>query len=432
MKTSTKFKVIYPLLLGSLIMTVGGNVANVVNYLYNLILGRLLGPADYGALATLFSLIGLLGMIPFSLGMAIVKTISAAKTQQEVENSVRWLNKRIIIVSIGMFLFICAMTPIIAPFVKVNNKSLIILISFSFLFSIPSFFNKSVLQGVLKFKENIISTLIEVIFKLLLSTLLVFLGLGILGAIIGFIGSSFIGWIISRIFVRNFSLIGNEKKPQIKKFLLFCIPILIQSFAMTSLYSTDLVLVKHYFSAQDTGIYAALSYLGRVIFFGCGPIASVMFPLVAQKQAKGQNYMDVFYFSLGVTTVISCGVVIIYWLFPRFAVNMLYGSLYLNAANYLIWFGFSMFFYTLSSLFISFHLSLANTKVVIFPALAAIFQIVGIILFHSNLMSVIKVLIFDNLFLLLALSLFHYLKTNKKNQALDLREDIYILSTKGV
>ena len=51
-----------------------------------------------------------------------------------------------------------------------------------------------------------------------------------------------------------------------------------------------LILVKHFFSPHDAGIYAGLSLIGRVIFFFSAPIASVMFPVIVQKYARKENY----------------------------------------------------------------------------------------------------------------------------------------------
>lgn len=404
-------------------MIVGSNAVNVLSYLYNLIIGRLLGPASYGEVAALFSLIGLIGMIPFSLGLAIIKFISSAKTREEIDSSIKWLNKRILIFSVVIVALIIISSPFLGPFIKIDNNFLIVIISLSFLFSIGSFFYKSVLQGILKFKESVIATFVETFSKLVLSAALVYLGFGVMGAILGYIIATFIGWILSRFFVGDIRGNAIKKEPDIKPLLLFCIPILIQSFAMTSLYSTDLVLVKHYFSSHDTGIYAALSYLGRVIFFGCGPIASVMFPLVAQRQSQKKNYQKIFLYSLGGTALLGLCVLLVYWLFPSLAVSLLYGSLYLQASSLLIWFGISMFLYTLSTLLINFQLSLGNTKVVVFPSLAAIAQVLGITLFHSTLFVVIEVLILDNFLLLLSLGLFHLVVSPSSSKKVNTKEN---------
>ena len=46
-----------PLLLGSTLMIGGSMGVNVINYVYHLVMGRLLGTADYGVVASIFSLL---------------------------------------------------------------------------------------------------------------------------------------------------------------------------------------------------------------------------------------------------------------------------------------------------------------------------------------------------------------------------------------
>ena len=67
----------------------------------------------------------------------------------------------------------------------------------------------------------------------------------------------------------------------------------------------DLILVKHFFSDQDAGVYATLSILGKIIYFAASPVASVMFPIVAGKHAKGEKYFEFLLMSLLITIFLS-------------------------------------------------------------------------------------------------------------------------------
>ena len=194
--------------------------------------------------------------------------------------------------------------------------------------------------------------------------------------------------------------------------LMFTIPVFIQNFATTSLYSSDVILVKHFFSSHDAGIYAALSTLGKIIFFAAGPIGAVMFPLVSKRSAKGENYKRVFKFSFVATVFLSGAILSVYLLFPSLAIQLLYGSLFLEASSLLLWFGIFITFFTLASLIINYTLSLGRTRVVIFPAIAAVFQIVLIWFFHDSLFSIILISILVNALLLVALLIYSIYSNN--------------------
>lgn len=390
----------HPLFAGSFIMIFGSNAVNFLNYVYHLIMGRLLGPSNYGELAALFSLNGLLGIIPGSLSLVIIKYVSSSKTDEGIEDIVRWFNKKVFLSAISLFLLIVVLAPYISSFLNIQNYLLIILTGSVFLFSIPALFNRSVLQGLLRFKQMVISVLAETGLKLILGVLFVYLGFSVGGAVGALVVGGWAGWILSRMAIVDYIKKGQIRLPQIKQFFLYSVPVLIQSVAMTSIYSTDLILVKHFFSPHEAGIYASLSTLGKIIFFGTGPIGAVMFPLVAKKQSRGENYVKIFNYSLFLTIVASLTILTIYWLFPEIVIKTLYGPLYLEGANLLVWFGIFTTLFTLSSLYVSYNLSMGKTKVVVIPSIVAILQIIGIWIYHYNLMIVIIISVFVNTLLL--------------------------------
>ena len=62
---------------GSLFLFASSTLASAINYFYHLLLGRMLGPADYGTLASRISLTYLLGIPSAALNLVIVKFISS-------------------------------------------------------------------------------------------------------------------------------------------------------------------------------------------------------------------------------------------------------------------------------------------------------------------------------------------------------------------
>ncbi len=398
----------HPLFAGSMVMIIGNNFVNAVSFFYTLLMGRLLGPIDYGTLASLLSLVGLIGMIPFSLGLVIIKFISASKTDEQTAVLINWFNKKILLFSVIVSGLVIILSPIASSFLKINNNLLVILVGIYFLFNIPAFYNRSVLQGLLKFKEVVWSVILENTIKLIFSVVAIFLGFALFGVVSVFVVSGFLGWLITKRFIRSYFSQSIEIPSGLKSVLIYTIPVLIQAVSATSLYSADLILVKHFFSAHEAGLYAALSTLARIVFFGASPISAVMFPIISKRHSRGENTRKIFLYSLILTLAVASGVLLIYWFFPQIAILILFGSGYLQGSYLLFWIGLVMTIYTLSTVFISFHLSLGQTKVVIFPALAALGQIIGINLFHSSLNEVITVSMIDVSLLLLALTVYFF------------------------
>lgn len=380
MKKRIQEVITHPLFSGSAVMIIGSNSVSFINYLYHFVMGRMLGPSNYGELAALISLIGLLGMIPASVSLVIVKYVSSAKKDQDIDNLVEWFKTRIFKASLFFSIVVLIASPIVASFLNIHNKSYMVLIAVSFLFSLQSGLNRSILQGLLKFREMVGSILIENSTKLIVSIFLVYLGFQVGGAMVALVISSLLGLYVTNLYL-GYSSSSNNSSPDVKSMLTFIIPVTIQSIAITSLYSSDVILVKHFFPSHEAGIYAALSTLGKIIFFGTGPIIAVMFPLVSQREARGQSYRKIFVYSFLLTGMLATIISVLYWLIPSFAINLLYGGAYIEAADLLVWFGIFMTLFTLSTLLISFNLSLGRTRIVMLPFIAALIQIVLIWLF---------------------------------------------------
>lgn len=387
-------------------MIVGSNLINFLNYLYHLVIGRLLGPASYGELAALISLMGLLSIVPSSINLVIIKYVSSAKSEAEVAGLINWLRSRIIKASLIFFIIILIASPFITSFLHVSKLVYLILFALTFLVGFQSLFYRSILQGLLKFKEMIFSILAENSVKLLASIILIYLGFRVGGAVFAFLIAALIGWSITIFYLRVKTEKGIEEVPDIKSMVFFTLPVIIQTLATTSLYSSDVLLVKHFFSSHDAGIYASLSTLGKIIFFATGPIGAVMFPLVSQRSTRGGNYKKIFKYSFVLTLILAMGILAIYWLFPQMAVGLLYGSSFLAASDLLFWFGIFITLFTLSSLVINYGLSLGKVKVVIFPLIAALAQILLIWFYHQSLFLVIIISIIIAALLLLSLLIY--------------------------
>lgn len=401
----------HPLFSGSFVMVAGSTLANILSYFNHLVLGRLLGPSEYGELVTLISFSGLLAVIPVSTSLAVTKYVSISK-EDDKSLLINWFSTVYFKLSLIIFILLIILVPVISSFLHLSNINHAIIIAVIFLFSFPTIINRAILQGLLKFKENMISILIEFSTRFSIAILLVYLGYRVGGAIFGFLVAAIVSWFQTKMYLKRY-LKKNIKRPNfVKSIIKYTIPVVAQSIAMLSLISSDIILVKHFFSSYDTGIYAALSVLGRIIFFGAGPIGAVMFPLVAQRNSKGMKVGTLLILSFLATLAVAVFFLLIYWLFPNFAISLLYGKSYLEASDLLIWFGIFITLYTFSALLLNFQLSLGRIKIVFLPILAALLQIIAIWFYHEDLMTVILISILVNALLLACLLI--YSSNNEK------------------
>jgi O-antigen/teichoic acid export membrane protein len=406
MINKVKKLIAHPLFSGSAVMMVGSMGVNIINYIYHLLMGRILGPVDYGILASIFSVLYIIGIVPQSGSMAIVKFVSSAKSETELKHVYRGINLFIFRFALGISFFVLLISPLIAKFLNIGNYVMIALVAPLLFINLTTLVNQATSQGRLKFYGFVIPNVVSAIGKLILGLLFVYIGWSVFGAVAAILIAGTLAYFSSGYYVKD--LLGNKdyKKFDLKSFLKYAGPVLVQALAFTSLFTTDLILVKHFFSPFEAGLYAALSMLGKIIYFAVSPITSAMFPIISGRKAKGEKYLKIFLFSLLSTALIALGIISLYGLFPRLAIGLLYGQAYLTAQKELIWMGVFMFFYTISFTLVNFMLSIGKTKIVYLPLVAAIVQIVAISIWHNSIMQVIQILIVISSVLFLFLTIY--------------------------
>jgi len=405
-------------LTGSLVMFVGMMIANLGSYLYHLLMGRMLGPADYGVLASLISLLYLLGIPILALSLVIVKFVSAYKGQKKfgaIRRLFIMLTQKIFLFGIVWVLIFLLLTPFLTSFLHLKSSlPLVIVAAIAFITLFVST-NRGFLQGILRFGYLSSSIALEVGIKLCLAVFLVYLGFKVKGAIFAALVGVVVAYLFTNFFLKKFLKVNKGKdEVEWRPMIEYGLPVFFSILAFTSLYSTDVVLARHFLSAREAGYYASLAVMGKIVYYASYPIIMVMFPLVSERQANGREYKPLLSTSLGLVGIICLGIVGIYFLLPTLMIKILFGSAYLSAAKYLGLFGIFLSLHSLSFLLTNFCLSINQVKIVILPILAAFLQIILISLFHQNLWQVIWASIVVLAFLFCTQTLFYLYSTTKE------------------
>jgi O-antigen/teichoic acid export membrane protein len=399
---------------GSLIVSSLIFIGSFFNYLFNMIMGRLLGPADYGILAALLAIVYVLAVFSSSVQLMTTKYTSIYKAEEAEDkiNVLFWqMNKKMFWVSIFSFLLIFSLSPLIASFLNIPSCKTVMIFSLIFLVTFLAPVNRGILQGLQRFFYFAGSFIIESGIKLLTGVLLVILGFGVNGAAI----APFIGVLLAYliIFIPLLKLFKKRKKKihlPWKEMLVYTKPVFLTTLGLSSFMIVDVFLVKHYFPPFEAGIYAALALMARVVFFITGPINQVMFPLVAESYQKKKKHTGFLLDSVFLVTLLSAAVLLFYYFFPDLSIKIIFGSAYLAVKPYLVFFGFAVFMYSLANVLIFYYLAIQRTMIAFLPFLTALLLIGLIILFHASIWQVVMVEILVKSLLFLGALGFYFVK----------------------
>ena len=396
---------------GSFVVLVGSLGGAFLNYLFHLVMGRVLAPSEYGVLVSLFSLLYLFGVPGGVLGTTATKFASKYKAQGDfkaVTAALVWTSKVITVLGFVLFGLAFVFRNQLAGFLKITDPLLPVLFFGFITLSLLTSPLLGFLQGLLRFKAFSFMSFLGALLKFLLGVGLAALGFGIWGVTWGLIISSGLVIVISLLLLKKNLRFPFTGSSFIKSDLLkYALPTTATLLALTSFYNVDVILVKHFFSPEEAGIYSSVVTIGRIIFFGLSSVVLVAFPMAAEKRERGENPFVVLHKSLLLVIPGAAVGVLAYFLLPRLLVALLFGSQYLAAVPYLGIFAVFMGLYTVVDLVSRFFLSIGEFRPAIFLMLFSVLQIILLWIFHDTLTQVICVNIAVTVGLLVALGVDH-------------------------
>lgn len=376
---------------GSAVMMLGTNFYNVGQLVYHVLGVKLLGKSFYGDLAAFISIFAFIAIIQLAFGLTIIKFIASEKKEKMAQNIASWIYHWGFWSGLTLSILAFVLSPFIISFLHISESRTLYLFAPTIFFLFLANIGRSILQGLLKFTIFSISLVSEISFKIIFTLLFLYLGYALFGAMVALTIGTFVGFLTIWFTLRNIIHKPRGEKPPIISMLKYSLPVFIQGLAFTSMYSVDVILVKHFFTSEMAGAYAGLARLGSIAFFISSPIAQVMFTLIAQKSSQNKPYIGVFYTSILLISSISLFIVFLYSLVPKFILLTLFDESFIDDAPILKWFGIYSLLIGLASMLVQFYLSIGKTKVVYLFVIAAVTQIALIILFHASLLSVIQV-----------------------------------------
>jgi O-antigen/teichoic acid export membrane protein len=257
--------------------------------------------------------------------------------------------------------------------------------------------NQGVYRGLLLFKALSLLGLLSVAVKLVVGWILVSNNIAVFGALFAIFLSSLIPWAVSfKLILKYFKIPVTGSMGIGGRIFAFSIPTFAIIAASTFYLNADLLLVKHYFSPHDAGVYAAAALMGKTIFYVLSPVSVVLFSLISQRFAVKKNTNREALLSLLITVCGGICALIVFLFFPEFVVHLFFPSEgYNNTIDYIFSYGIYIFLYSIIFLLLNFFLAIEKNMAAYAGLFFSLLQIILIFLFHESLTEVINVSIFS-------------------------------------
>lgn len=377
---------------GSLTLLIGSALVSLLNLVYNVGVARLLGPAAFGEVAAVYTLLMLISCITLSFQLVCAKFVARNETTAGKVAVYMGLRRRAWVFGIAIASLLILASEPVAAYLNLDSPTLVILLAVGIAFYIPLGVRRGGMQGIYAFRRLAVNFLLEGIVKLGGAFLLIHFGLGVNGAIAAVTASEVAAY--------AFGHPGREleaaPQPGLPASFGEGMQAIIFFIGQVVINNVDIILVKHFFAAEAAGLYAAAALVGRVVYMSSWSVVSAMFPISAGLRATKAKDRDVLLTPLLIVVLITGSFTLGLWLFPNLVWRAVFGAGFVNQnlsfySSLLVLYAAATGVYSLAVVFITYEMSrkVASSAWVQLGFAGVI--VLGILAFHSTLQQVVVV-----------------------------------------
>ena len=380
--------------------------ANLLLYLFQVMVGRRLAPDEFGQFAALFGIVYIAGAASNAVQTSVARTVSIS-SEGESQAIAGAAIRRALLVAAGLVALGALLVPAAAPFLHLDDHLALAPVGAVLALAVLAPVTQGAFLGEQRFSWYSTSLVGGAAVRLIAGWAALSLGLGATGAlwaIAAGVGASFaLGLMVIRPSATSSPMDSRRATPGL------LLPTLFAFLAISVPASADVLAVRHLFSAHDAGLYGAVALLGRIVLFLPLAVSLVLFPRMAREVSEGGSGRRHLFAGLAITSILSGSAALIFFLAPGSALDSMLGGKYSEASGLLPTYAGAMFLFALAVVFVYYHLARGNRSyvyLVLIPHIAL--QAALPYLFHDSLSQVTWLVAATNLSLVVSSAIFTF------------------------
>jgi glycosyltransferase involved in cell wall biosynthesis/O-antigen/teichoic acid export membrane protein len=364
------------LLLASLAML------NASNYVFHVVVSRLLGPADYGGLAALLALLMVVS-VPIGVVQTIVAKraamLRAAGRESEIAELAAGSAKLVTAGGAALLIVLVALSPLLGAFLKVGTISVALLAPYM-LAALLSAVGLGVLQGRLQFGRIAVATVVGVAVRLLAGVGLVSAGLGVSGAVLATAGAQAVAAAVV-LALAGVPLAARRSRLSLDAFRGEFGAALLALASFWVLAELDVVLARHFLAESEGGFYSTAGLLTRGLLIAPAAVAIAALPRFASARGSiALHWLRLAVVAVGVLAVAGALILV-----PgrELLVSVAFGSEFAEAAGLVPVLTFAVALLSVVNILVFFHIA-QGTRAYLLVVVGVTAELVLVTMFHES------------------------------------------------
>ena len=383
------------LLTHSLILLIGSQFGNICNLLFQVLMARMMGNADYGVLFSVLSALMMLGMPLAALGGAVTHFTALCRSRGDnaaIRAMLMALMRDLAVPALAIVVLATFVGGWLAEHFKLGAPGTVLLAALTLPVMALSALSNGVLSGLQAFKWVAVIGNGWTLFRLVLGVILVALGCGALGGLSANLAGVLAAAVLTLMMCGSLLGRGDRGLKRPDGFYAYTGRYMAGTLAFGVLSSADVLLVKYYFSAEEAGVFAKAAMIARMVFFLPTPICSAMFPKVSSEGEASTASRRTLWKAMVITALLGGAVGLICVLMPTLLLRVLVNEVHPGQAAILRAMALVLAPLTMVMVIMSYEIAQRRFRVLVPLFICAGGYVLGVLRWHGSLLQVVGVL----------------------------------------
>jgi len=374
---------------------------NGLNFIFHLLISRLLGPSGYGALGAVLQVISVLAVPLGAVQLAVTQAVTAGTGNKRT--SLRSLTVKATLWGLGAMAGYWILSPLIDGFLNLTSPVMDLAVAVWLPVAVVGAVLQGALLGVLRFRPVAVATFFGGgALRLASGVLLVSAGFGLGGAVVAtVVGQVFTTAALLLVARREVFAKGLEPVRISLRDAVLSIAALA---GYTTLTGIDTFLARHYLVPVAAGRYAAAAIAGHIALFLPGALLTVAFPRLASANATGVSARKTLTETLGLVTIVGLAAFAVLAAMPGVVVDVLFGPNYRGAASIVGIIALISVLYGIAGVLVYFHIARRSMAALYsWAGVALVWVLVAVL--HGGMETIADAMLAASGFVVVALSI---------------------------